>query len=72
MKSELSATKVIREKYPYLGYSDEHDMVVLFTEPYVGVVLYSCDAAFPIGYRNISWRENTFVRSVSAVTLSND
>ena len=73
MKSDRSTPKSVRKPYPYLGYHEKRDFVVMFIEPNTGVVLYSgVEPLFPVGHYTTCWKENEFIRSVSTVTLSND
>lgn len=48
------------KNYPQLKISNELDLVVYFTKPKTGIVIYCDNDLFPFGYKATTWVEEDF------------
>lgn len=62
-----------KPKYPYLGVSEEHKVVVFFVAKRTGVCLDSgSDTTTTPGYSSGYWDEDRYAPLKGSITLSND
>lgn len=58
--------------YPFIGKSEEHGIIVLFSRKDCGIVLDSGRSKYPIGEYTEDWDDSTFRRFQGTIELSND
>lgn len=57
-------------EYPYLAINKNHEFIVLFSEPRVGVIVYSGVSRYELGKLDTTWYEENFEPFHGYVTIS--